>query len=447
MKKIVSILAILAAFLPALSAQTEENIRKLTVEEAVELAIQNNISIKQSKMQLNMYEKQKKNAVLNAVASPRMSVGVGLNDSFPNGQKSPVTGKENENAINFSVSGSASLSFTPALITQINSAKIAYENGENTYNTTKRTVEMTVRQTFYSLLNMKESIDSTLKAADAARRTYESNLAKYNRGHLDQLTLLTSQYNYERQLPGIDSLKNSYQNTLDNLKQVLGINLTEAVVLEGNLDDILNVKLDEAILQQNLEEIPSVKNVKQSLKSVENSLRQTKYSAYGPSASISFNYSGGAGIEPSKDFANNSISLGLNISVPLDGYIPWSNGAMSIDNQKLTLERTKLQLEDTKTTAAISIRNSFNTILNAQSQLKIYESNLELMQKTYDMMQVAYNNGTKDLNSLQTAEDNLTTARTNLQNQKYTIINAVLRLEDTLGLPFGTLSQQSNKEE
>ena len=43
-------------------------------------------------------------------------------------------------------------------------AKLAYEKGEVSYENAKRSVEMSVRQTFYSLINMKESIETNQKA-------------------------------------------------------------------------------------------------------------------------------------------------------------------------------------------------------------------------------------------------------------------------------------------
>jgi len=405
----------------------------LSIEQAVELALQNNISIKQSKLNLDLLEKQNKYS-WNSI-SPSLSLGGGFSDSLP-------TGNGSSNNLSYSVSGSASVRFTPSLFTTIKAAQLAYENGENSLESAKRSVEMSVRQSFYSLLNTKESIAASEKTLEAAKRTYDSNLAKYNRGQLDQLSLLSSQYNYESKIPTIQSSKNSYQNALDSFKQVLGINLMDEVILEGSLDDILDINLSEDILTTNLDELPSVKSVLQNIKSTENSIAACKYSAYGPSVSASYTYGGGGGISPSSDYGTRNNSVGLNVSIPLDGYLPWSSGSLSIENQKKNLENYKLQLENTKTTAAINIRNSYNTIKNAQSQLKIYEANLELMQRTYDMTNLAYANGSKDLNSLQTAEDNLANAVRSVQQQKYTIINAVLNLENTLGIPFGSLDIQ-----
>jgi len=51
----------------------------------------------------------------------------------------------------------------------------------------------------------------------------------------------------------------------------------------------------------------------------------------------------------------------------------------------------------------------------------------------------AYNHGSKDLLTLQNSADSLLSAKINLMQQKYTLISAVLDLENTLGIPFGSL--------
>jgi len=436
-KKVFSALAIAGVLNFCIAAQNQAKndgaVQSLTIDSAVELAIKNNISVKQSKLQLDLLEKQNKSS-WNSV-SPSISLGGGITDSLP------VT-EGAENSLSYSVSASASMRFTPSLFTTMKAAKLSYEKGEISYENAKRSVEMSVRQSFYSLINMKESIETNKKALDAAKRTYDSNLAKYNRGQLDQLSLMTSQYNYERQIPSVQNAENSYQISMDTFKQVLGIKLDQEVVLVGSLDDILKVNLDEEDLIVNLDNLPSVKEIQRNIESTENSLQAARFSAYGPSVSGSFNYSTGDSI-PSSDFGSSTrATVGLNVSIPLDGYLPWSNGALSIASQKTNLENYKLQLENAKTTAAINIKNGANTLNSAQAQLKIYESNVELMQRTYDMTLIAYNNGSKDWNSLQTAEDNLASARYSLQSQKYTIINAVLSLENIMGLEFGTLNKK-----
>ena len=100
-----------------------------------------------------------------------------------------------------------------------------------------------------------------------------------------------------------------------------------------------------------------------------------------------------------------------------------------------------MELEKTRTETMLTVKNSYNSILQAITQLELLEKNVELTQKTYDMSKNAYNMGSVDLLSLQQAEDNLYSAKYNVQNQKYTILTSILTLEDTLGLPYGTLGK------
>lgn len=430
MKKIIVTLLMAATSFVLLSAQ---NIRTLSIDEAVSLSLDNNISIKQSKMDLDMLALKDKYS-WNSV-SPSLSANVNFTEPLAKFDQWSLT-----------ATGTLSLSITPSLATSIASAKLAYENGLLSYEATVRSVEKNVRSAFYSLLNDLETINSDKKTLDAAKRTYDSNLIKYNRGQLDQLTLLTSQYNYESKIPTVAAAETAYQTSLDSLKQVLGIDLSQQIEINGNLDDILHFELDPEILNKNVDELPDVKKALQTIKNYEISIKGSKLSAYGPTVSLSysqgFNSAVGLTGERKSGPYNENHNITLGVRIPLDSYLPWSNSAISIEQAESGLEAAKLTLENTRTSVKMKIRNTYNSILEAQTQLKLCEANLELMQKTYDLTLLAYNSGSKDLSVLQTAEDNLASARRNIQRQKYIIINSVLNLEDVLGVPFGSFMKE-----
>lgn len=430
MKKIIVTLLMAATSFVLLSAQ---NIRTLSIDEAVSLSLDNNISIKQSKMDLDMLALKDKYS-WNSV-SPSLSANVNFTEPLAKFDQWSLT-----------ATGTLSLSITPSLATSIASAKLAYENGLLSYEATVRSVEKNVRSAFYSLLNDLETINSDKKTLDAAKRTYDSNLIKYNRGQLDQLTLLTSQYNYESKIPTVAADETAYQTSLDSLKQVLGIDLSQQIEINGNLDDILHFELDPEILNKNVDELPDVKKALQTIKNYEISIKGSKLSAYGPTVSLSysqgFNSAVGLTGERKSGPYNENHNITLGVRIPLDSYLPWSNSAISIEQAESGLEAAKLTLENTRTSVKMKIRNTYNSILEAQTQLKLCEENLELMQKTYDLTLLAYNSGSKDLSVLQTAEDNLASARRNIQRQKYIIINSVLNLEDVLGVPFGSFMKE-----
>ncbi|MCR4952451.1 MAG: TolC family protein [Treponema sp.] len=425
-------------------SQSEKNnaakdVQKISVEDAVILAADNNISLKRQKLELDVLEKKDKYS-WNGI-SPSISLGAGYSDSFVSctfgdgGYTSIDTG-----AGNWSLNGSLSFRLTPSLAASIKSAKLAYENGIVTYEEAVRSVELNVRNNFYGLLSTKENIALQERNMETARVRYENNRDKFSRGQLSELDLLNSQYNYESLKPKIQQSINTYENALASFKQILGLRQDQEIELVGSMDDLIPPENFE--LDVNIDEIPSVKKLKASIEAQKISLSSAKFSAWGPSVSASYSYSLGGKLE-SGAASSGRDSLSLNVSIPLDGYLPWSSSALSIDTQKSNLEKLQLQLEDSKTTASLSIENKIKSLRQMNLQIKTLDQNVEIAQRTYDMTLRAYNAGSKDLLTLQSASDSLMNARLTRQQQLYSILSAVLDLEDTLGIPFGSLGDKN----
>lgn len=407
---------------------SQENIRKLTVDDAVILAADNNISLQRQRISLNTLEK-KKDTSWNGI-SPSLSASGNMSIPF-----------EENSKMSYSISASASLNFTPSLFTAIKTAKLNYENGVTSYENAVRTVELNVRKVFCNLLYSKENIQLQERKLETAKSLYESNLAKYNRGQLSELDLLNSQYNYESTIPTLQSLQINYDNSIATFKQTLGLNQSEEIELVGNIEDFLNIGKIE--INKNIEEVPAVKTILANMELAKTQLLATRFSAWGPSLSASYSY-GKSGNFESSDLRTTGNALSLSLRIPLDGFLPWSNGALSIANQKANLQDLELQLKEKKESTELEIQNSIKKIEQAQAQLNVLENNVELAQKRYNMTLTAYNHGSKDLLTLQNASDALMTARINLSSQKITIFSAILDLENILGVPFGTLGKTDN---
>ena len=396
--------------------------KTITVDEAVSLACQNNVTIQKQKINLNLLDKKNKTS-WNSV-SPTASLSAGYNPSLD--ENSPST---------WTISASVNLSLTPSLYTAINGAKINYENGLITYDSAIRTIELNVRKLFLNLILTKENIALQQRNLETARQRYNASKEKFNRGQLSELDLLTAQYNYESLKPNLENTSISYENSLASFKQMIGIAWDEEIELKGSLNDFNTT--GDINVEYNIDEIPSIKSLKYQLENAKNNLLATRFSVWGPSLSAGYSYSLSGNDATDKTQTRNSISLGLRI--PLDGYLPWSTGALNIETQKANLQTIELQYKDEKESTQINIQTKIKQIQQSKSQLKILSSNVELAQKTYNMTLTAYNHGSKDLLTLQTAADNLLKAKTNEQSQLYSLISAILDLENTLGVPFGTI--------
>lgn len=404
-----------------------ESLQNLDIDQAVILAADNNVSLKRQRLSLELLEKKNKSS-WNSL-SPSLSLsGSGEFDL------------NNDAAFAWAVNGGIRISFTPALFSSIKTAKLNYENGIFNYEQAIRAIELNVRKLFYSLILTEESLVQQKRNIESAHQRYKSNLEKYNKGQLSQVNLLTSQYNYESLLPAYESAVIAYENNLANFKQILGIEQNQEIKLIGNLEDFLTDGQINA--DYDINQLPVIKSLNAQKSLTETALLATQFSAYSPVISANYSY-GYMGTKNHSSETGNKISI--SASLPLDGFLPWTNGALSIESQKIALEDLELQIENEKINTQIEIDNSIKKIKQAKSQLSSLQKNIDLAQKTYDLTQEAYNYGSTDLLTLQTTSDAVMNAKNTQRSQVYTLICAILDLENTLGIPFGTLIDNSNQ--
>ena len=420
----------------SLNAQiNSEKVRTITVDEAVILAADNNISLKRQRISLDTLERKNKTSWNGAIPSANLS------GSFTKPLDGIVTDMEAKQKYTWQMGASVTLSLTPALYSSIRAASLQYESGKTSYEDAVRQIELNVRKLFYNLLYTQESMNLQRRNMETARIRYENNRDKYNRGQLSELDLLQSQYSYESLRPNIESAEIAYQNSIASFKQTLGISQDEKIELSGSLSDA--VPPESFTVNQTVDDLPAIKKIKASIEQQENSLLATRFSAYGPSVTASYSWGlGGNDQTEGLKEGQESHSLSLSMRIPLDGYIPWSSGANNIASQKANLQDLKLQLENERTTASLNLQNSIKNILQKQSQMDLIDRNVELAQKTYDMTLAAYNHGSRDLLTLQNASDSLLKAKTERESKKYELISAILDLENTLGVPFGSLGDK-----
>lgn len=418
-----------------ISAQ-EKAVYTLTADEAVILATDNNVNLKRQKLNLDLLKK--KNATSWNSVSPSVSGTGTYSHSFL--ETKPA------NPVTDTLSGtvSVSMALSPALFTSIKTAALNYENGKSSYEDAVRSIELNVRKLYYSLIFAKENISLQERNLETAKQRYELNLDKYNKGQLSELDMLSSMYSYDSAKPSLESSIITYENNIATFKQTLGLKQDEEIILTGSLDDFS--KLGEISVDVIIEEIPSVKTLKRNLEIAKANLMATRFTAWGPSVSLGYNYGYSSALANDEwsDFSNSTNSLSVNVRIPLDGYLPWSTGSVNIAAMKTSVKDLELQLENEKTTAELNIQNIVKKIKQAESQLTALEQNVQLAQKTYDMTLNAYNHGSRDLLTLQSTADALLSAKTSLQSQLYTLASAILDLENTLGIPFGTLGKTEN---
>lgn len=418
-KKIFVLFFSIAAF-----AFADENTIELSLEDAVKSALKNNVSIKQS--EINLDEKKRESTYSWNSISPSISGTGRYSKNIP-------SSSDDKASLSAGISLNATLS--PSVYTSAKNAELNYSQQQLSYQNDLRSVELDVRKNYYSLLYKIEEISLKEKSLETSKNQYESNLAKYKRGTLSRLDVLSAQVSYQNDQLELKSLNAEMENSIASFKQLVGLPQNAKISLSGSFENILNLK-NISIEGMELNSF-SIESLQKQIDSAKNSLLASRFTAYGPSlsASYSYNYSS---IDGGSNWDDNG-TLSLQASIPLDGFLPWSSGSLNVQSKKDSVKSLELELEDAKVSLEVNISTLMNKINQCLENISLRKSSIELAQTTYEMTLESYSHGTKDLLSLQTASDNLLSAKVNLISEAYNLICAVLDLENVAGIPFGTL--------
>ena len=400
----------------------------LTLEECISLAKENNLSIKVQKNTLNDL-KRKNETSWNSV-SPSIKGDAAFQDDFTN--------KTTES---FSISGSLGLTLSTNLYSTIKGAKLNYENGLLTYNQAVKQIEMSVWKTFYDLIYKTEYFSFQSQNLLTAKKNYEQNLEKFKNGKISELDVMSSRVSYEQKKPVLEEARIDLTNNLELFKNIIGVDFDDEIKLDGSLDFLLELKDIKLPPKENPS--PDVQAAKFAVEIAENNLLAQRFSSYCPVITGTYKY--GQALNIDNSLWNETSSLSVGVSIPLDSYLPWSSNAVSINSKKESLESAKLNLEDAEKSIRVNTENALRKINQIISMLEVSKETVALAKKTYEMTETAYNYGKTDFLTLQNASDNVLNAEVSLKNQAKTLMETLLDTEYLLGLEFGTILKLSTE--
>ena len=399
----------------------------LTLEECISLAKENNLSIKVHKNTLNDL-KRKNETSWNSV-SPSIKGEAAFQDDFINKTES------------FSISGSLGLTLSTNLYSTIKGAKLNYENGLLTYNQAVKQIEMSVWKTFYDLIYKTEYFSFQSQNLLTAKKNYEQNLEKFKNGKISELDVMSSRVSYEQKKPVLEEARIDLTNNLELFKNIIGVDFDDEIKLDGSLDFLLELKDIKLPPKENPS--PDVQAAKFAVEIAENNLLAQRFSSYSPVITGTYKY--GQALNIDNSLWNETSSLSVGVSIPLDSYLPWSSSAVSINSKKESLESAKLNLEDAEKSIRVNTENALRKINQIISMLEVSKETVALAKKTYEMTETAYNYGKTDFLTLQNASDNVLNAEVSLKNQAKTLMETLLDTEYLLGLEFGTILKLSTE--
>lgn len=246
----------------------------------------------------------------------------------------------------------------------------------------------------------------------------------YENGFVESLDLdrqLLSLANLEVEF---EAIKTSKKVALNALKMTMGFPLGEDLALEGNLEEMLFVDMENIPLR------PEIPLAESGITMGEWNIKNLQ-SGYLPSlrafGSMSQNYQGNTFDD---GFWAPTTVAGIRMSIPIfDGL----DKKAKIQRARLDLEKSNIQLQILKDLVALETTNARENITNAQRRFEQQKKNLSLAERIYQTTQVKYKEGVGSSLEVNQAEQMLYDSQRNYLQALYDLVSAGFQLKKALG--------------
>lgn len=461
MKKMMMTLCALVLAL-GVSAQTTEGATemttmRLTLQEAIDLALSENPTIKVADLEVERYDYVRKEMLGNLY--PSLSASGTYTYAVVKSEISKGLSFGADNTIAAAAEVGLPL-VVPAVWRSIKMTKVQMENAVELARASRIDMVNAVKKAYYNILLAEQSL-AVLRSSEATvSKTVEDTRVQYEHGLASEYNLLTAEVQLSNLQPSIIQTANSIDVAKRLLKMYLSLPENIDIALVGTLDDfrdaILNggeelstdvsenstlkqLDIQAELLRQNLKltqtsRMPTLAAFGQFAYSG-NDMQRPDFSAMmgGGATGGTTGSTGNAGTAEAvkKSFYwQHPISIGVSLSVPIFSGFKNTNKVRQVRNQIRQLE---LQRDYVAKSTDVQVRLSINNLLTAREKMFANEKTVAQAQKAYDISNTRYKAGAGTILELNTAELSLTQAKLNYSQAIYDYISAKADYDQIVG--------------
>ncbi|MDR1957211.1 MAG: TolC family protein, partial [Treponema sp.] len=408
-----------------------QEVRTISPEEAVDLAIKNNLNLESSR--LSTTTKKRKSDLSWNVFIPTVEIGGSLrrsNEATTSSGLNPVmpipgidTGVPGVNVYGLApysvtlpqwyIAGSLqiALSLNFSLFEGMRNLRLEYESGLISYEKAKAQLERDVRKSYYQMLLVQENIALLRENFAAAERRVETARANYRAGMAPELTLLQAQVAMENMRPSIDQAENGLKLSMAQFALHLGLPYDTPFALIPLGDPTAFIPLDvQDLISRASSGKPDIQELRQSILIRESARKQTFYRIFTPTLSLSWNADPTFG-DPWKenwfsadDWKQQSGMFRLTLGFGLNGLLPFSAEAQQLKEMDDALAGLNIGLAQAIQGTEMEIYNTVLSLEQTRATAEAQRLTADLAERTYRLTDQAYRAGLNDLLEVQNAE-------------------------------------------
>ena len=406
--------------------------KQWTLQECIDYAMANNITLQKSKLQKESATEDLKGAkaALLPTLSASTNQSLGYQPWKDSGMSYVTNGMVNAKVDKTSYNGSYSLSGQWTIwngnrnLNTIKLDKLSEEQADLSTQETANSIQERIAQIYAQILYLAENVKVNEQMLETSKKNEERgqemvNVGKMSKADLAQLSAQRANDEYS-----IVEAQSQLMNYKLQLKQLLEIMDNEQfdVAIPDISDDVILAPIPEmqTVYEQALLSRPEIERSQLAIKSSDVNVAIAK-AGWLPSVNLT------GGVTTSTNSLSNSnwgsqmkssmtSSLGLGVSVPIyDG----RSTKTSVNKAKIQQLQAKLDLQDQQKTLYSDIQQFWLNAWTNQQKYQSAKSSVESAQQSYDLLSEQFRLGLKNIVELMTGKDNLLSAQQNQLQSKY----------------------------
>ena len=418
-----------------------------TLQQCVEIALANNLTLRRTELNQLATEAN----LLEAQGQRIPSFSVGGSSSYRWGRSlNPVTNDyETNELVTFNPFADARIGIFNGMRVNnsINQARKDLEAGQFDIEASRNQISLDVINQFINVVFNREQVKIAENQLNTSKEQLERTKKLVSAGTLaiaEQLDIQSTTATNEVELI---NAKNNLKLAKLTLAQAMQIPFTDDFeVLEPAFDIDGTLMVGESasnIYQIAVETMPEIKSAEAKLESADHGIKIAK-SGYYPSLQLSGNVfsnfadqpkNTNANFDPFGDQIKNNLSqsLGLSLSIPI--FSNFSNKA-SVQRARVQYQLSEVAQQEAKNQLRQDIETAYNQAQAAEQSYQASVTRVKSLEETFRIAQQRFDLGAINSVDFQVAQNNLFNAQADLLNAKYTYIFRIKVLDFYLGNPI-----------
>ncbi len=437
MKKYMLTVLLLGTSFLMVNAQTQDSIH-MDLNKAIEIALSETPTMRIADRNVQIKQLYKKEQI--AALFPDVSLAANYNRTLLKQTMSMDMGGQTMNIKvgrdnTYSVGANLSLPIiSPALWSNLKLSSMDIDLAMEAARSSKLEMVNQVKQAYYIYLLAKQSYDVMQKSYANIEASNQLVTNSYNQGLVSEFEKLRSDVTLQSQRPAVTSAAKSVRLANMRLKVLLGMNIDEPVIFDGELSDYEQGVLNATMPDEQEVQLAYNSALRQLDLSIQE-LEQSKKIIIGSSCPMlalagSFQYSGMG--DDGQKFTNYPYSyIALSLQVPI---ISWVATSYKIKQTNLNIENMKDQRLDAERNLRIGAQSYLNDMQQAIEDIAADRETMMQAQKAYDIAKKQYEVGMNTWLDLSSAELTLTSTQLTYCQSLYNYLSAKANLDATLGV-------------